>query len=103
MTAILWTPQARDDLAAVHEFISRESTHYAHLVVRGLLASVTRLADFPGSGRIVPEFRRPDLREVLWQSYRIVYRHVPSAGQVQILTVFRSERLFPGLREGGAV
>lgn len=101
MTAVLWTPQARDDLAAIHEYISRESPHYATLVVRGLLQAVGRLAEFPESGRVVPELRNPVIREVLWQSYRLVYRHRADADQVQILLVFRTERLFPGLREGG--
>ena len=95
MTAVLWTPHSQEDLAAIHAFIARESEHYAGLVVRELLQAVGRLADFPESGRIVPELSRPDVREVIWQSYRLVYRYDAAANSAQILTVFRSERLFP--------
>jgi plasmid stabilization system protein ParE len=59
-----------------------------------LIAAPERLAQFPESGRIVPELGRQDVREVLWRSYRIVYQFVPAADQVRILTVFRGERLF---------
>ena len=99
MTTVSWTPQARDDLAAIHEFIARESPHYADLVVRELIGAVARLADFPQSGRMVPELHRPDVREVLWHSYRLVYRHAEQAGEAHVLTVFRAERLLPALRQ----
>lgn len=33
-----------------------------------------RLADFPESGRSVPEFADPALRELLVSSYRVLYR-----------------------------
>jgi hypothetical protein len=39
------------------------------------LTSVTdQLQLFPEQGRIVPEYRNPDLREIIFQPYRIVYR-----------------------------
>jgi plasmid stabilization system protein ParE len=34
----------------------------------------TDLADFPEIGRMVPEFRQPNLREIICRSYRIIYR-----------------------------
>ena len=45
-----------------------------------------RLAEFPSSGRIVPEFGNRTMREVLWRSYRLVYRLADS--NVEIVTVF---------------
>jgi plasmid stabilization system protein ParE len=56
------------------------------------VAAVERLAVFPESGRIVPEFRDPALREVLWRNYRIVYRCRSRC--VEIVTVFHGARLF---------
>ena len=96
MTRVLWTPQARSDLRGIHEYISRDSRHYAALVVAELVGSVRRLRDFPESGRIVPERNDPALREVIWHNYRVVYRHVQATKEVQVLLVFRAERLFPG-------
>jgi len=71
---------------------------YAALLVERLFAAVDRLESFPESGRIVPEFQRRDLREVILGSYRIVYRL--HADRAVILTVFHGARLFPETVEG---
>ena len=38
------------------------------------MAVVESLSQFPQSGRSVPEYRNEDLREKIYQNYRIVYR-----------------------------
>ena len=45
------------------------------------------------SGRIVPEYRRQDLREVLQGNYRIVYLVRKDA--IEVVTVFEGHRLLP--------
>lgn len=47
----------------------------------------------PLSGRAVAELARDDVREVLLQKYRIVYRVFEK--EIHILTVFEGHRLFP--------
>jgi len=49
------------------------------------------LEQFPRSGRIVPEIRHDDIREVILQSYRIIYRVHPD--EVEILTIHHGARL----------
>ena len=100
MIAVLWTPEARQDLQGIYDYIANESPHYAGLVTDHIINAVGRLVQFPESGRIVPELKRTDVREVLWRSYRIVYR-LAAPDQAQVLTVFRSERLLPTLRSIG--
>jgi plasmid stabilization system protein ParE len=39
-----------------------------------LVSSVEKLDDAPRLGRIVPEFDREPLRELIFRGYRIVYR-----------------------------
>lgn len=95
MTALSWTIQASDDLAAIYAFIAQNSEHYALLTVRALIAAPEHLMQFPKAGRIVPELNRSDIREVFWRSYRIVYEYSAAADEIRILTVFRGERLFP--------
>jgi toxin ParE1/3/4 len=98
MTQLRWTPQAIEDLEAIHAYVARDSIRYASLLVERLFGAVERLTTFPESGRIVPEFQRKDLREVILGSYRIVYRlHDEHA---VILTVFHGARLFPKSVEG---
>ena len=98
MTPVRWTPQALEDLEAIRLYVARDSVQYAALLVERLFTAVDRLEAFPESGRIVPEFQRRDLREVIIGSYRIVYRL--HAERAVILTVFHGARLFPKTVEG---
>jgi len=43
---LLWTDQARDDLAAIHAFISQDSPDYASVIVAKLIAAAERLRAF---------------------------------------------------------
>jgi plasmid stabilization system protein ParE len=92
MTRIVWTLRAVENLEAIRTYIARSSERYAALHVERLFAAVDRLQQFPESGRVVPELQRPDMREVLVGSYRIVYLVGP--GVVHVLTVFHGARLF---------
>ncbi len=56
-----------------------------------VVAQVERLADFPESGRTVPEFGLAHLREIIHPPFRIVY-HLEK-NRVRIVRVWRSERL----------
>jgi len=56
-----------------------------------ILAQVERLADFPESGRTVPEFGVANLREMIRAPFRIVYRLDQS--RVRVVRVWRGERL----------
>jgi toxin ParE1/3/4 len=60
-------------------------------LLRELFSQVERLADFPESGRIVPEFGSAHLREIIHPPFRIVYRQ--DKNRVSIVRVWRSERL----------
>lgn len=60
-------------------------------LVGEVVAQVERLADFPESGRIVPEFELPNLREIIYPPFRIVYR--VDAARIRIIRVWRSERM----------
>jgi len=62
-------------------------------LTQALLGRIEQLEQFPLSGRQVPEFDQPSLRELIEAPYRIVYRLVGSA--VQVLRIWRSERLLP--------
>jgi toxin ParE1/3/4 len=89
-----WTERAQNDLAAIDAFVSRDSPAYASVVVRKLLAAVDRLHYFPESGRFVPEFANPSVREVVQPPYRIVYRIVSDL-EIHVLTVHHGAQRFP--------
>ena len=76
MITVWWTERAQDDLAAIHAFVSQNSPHYATVVVDRLITAVDQIPAFPVSGRAVPEFDNPSVREIIRKPYRIVYRLV---------------------------
>lgn len=93
MTEVRWTEQAVENLAAIKAFIGQESPAYALAVVGRLYQAVGQLAQFPDSGRIVPEQTRSEIRELVRPLYRIVYRRRPDL--VEIVLVFRSSLPLP--------
>jgi len=69
---LFWTEQACSDLAAIRAFVNQDSAHYASVIISRLIAATDRLIQFPESGRAVPEFENPSIREVVHRPYRIV-------------------------------
>jgi plasmid stabilization system protein ParE len=89
-TEIEWTRRARRDLLEIGDLIARDKPGVASSWVRRLIDAVERIALFPSSGRAVPELDRPDIREVIFENYRIV--DLVGKGRISILTVFESHR-----------
>jgi len=83
---------AEDDLRGILAWLSsQQAPEVGASMVVAIIEQVERLAAFPDSGRIVPEFETPWLREVQLPPYRIVYRHEDAV--VTVVRVWRSERL----------
>jgi plasmid stabilization system protein ParE len=80
-----------EDVEDIKSFIKRGSPRYAQMVAERIVEAAERLREFPKSGRVVPEFGRDDVREVLWGNYRIVHRVGES--HADILTVYHGARL----------
>jgi plasmid stabilization system protein ParE len=92
--ALFWTKRARGDLASIRVFIEQDSPYFADVVIGRLFIATDRLAEFPESGREVPEFPDSGLREIVHHPYRIVYRLVGNDA-VHILTVHHGARRLP--------
>ena len=88
---------AEDDLAdIVAWYTTQDVPSVGRRLVTAVFDRVVQLAMFPDSGRVVPEFNTPWLRELELPPYRIVYRRDDTV--VTIVRVWRSERLMdPGL------
>ena len=90
---VVWSETATNDLDGIVLYIGRSSPRYAAVVVSRIIMAAGRLADFPESGRIVPELGDAAVREVIHGPYRIIYELRGDA--VEVVTVFRASRLFP--------
>lgn len=95
MAQVVWSPSSLSDLAAIAEFIARDSSHYAGLFVQRIVAHVEKVKDLPKSGRIVPEYGREDLREFIFGNYRIAYRF--RGDLIEVAAVVHGARQMPDL------
>jgi plasmid stabilization system protein ParE len=82
---VVWSALALERVVEIGEFIARDRPQAAADWIEGVFESTGRLARFPKSGRPVPESARTDLREIIYGSYRVIYRTDPE--YVVILTV----------------
>ena len=90
---IQWSPLAIERVAEIAAFIAEDNPCAAEKWVRAAFARVGQLRQFPKSGRRIPESPRPDLRELVWGNYRIVYRR--EARRISILTVRHVKQILP--------
>lgn len=89
---IVWAPLAADRASEIAVYLARESPEAASRWFRQVLSKVAPLRRFPNRGRQVPEMRRPDIREVVFPPYRILYR--VEKEQIVILTIRHGRQLF---------
>lgn len=95
---LIWSPSARLDLKDIAAFIAEDSPSAANRFVRSLFQVVERLADFPESGRIVPEFGETNIREVIRKPCRIVYRIRHRKRTIEIARVWHAARGTPEIK-----
>ncbi|MFZ0292233.1 MAG: type II toxin-antitoxin system RelE/ParE family toxin [Candidatus Sulfotelmatobacter sp.] len=88
---VVWSPRAVADVEAIATYIAADSSFYANAVVRKILATTKSLAQFPMSGRKVPEFDDESIREWIVYSYRIIYHVEPH--QVTVAAVIHGRRM----------
>ena len=90
---IHWTNRALDHLLAIHEYVAQNSAIYANRLIDRLTRRSEQIGLFPQSGRMVPEYKRSDIREVIERPYRIIYR--VKEDQIDILSVVHSAQQLP--------
>ncbi len=89
---IKWTQEALERLIDIEGFISIDSPERAAKFVDELIEHAEKvLTGKIRLGRMVPEISNPDIRELIFKKYRIVYRIVKN--NIEILTVFEGHRL----------
>jgi len=72
--SILFTPTAREQFLAALAYIAADDPAAARRLRDRAEESLSRLADHPESGRVLPEFPDLPFREVVVSPYRFFYR-----------------------------
>jgi toxin ParE1/3/4 len=93
---VIWAESARAALDEVVTYIAQDSRDQAIKVLTRALEAAASLETLPDRGRIVPELREPDLRELFVFRYRLMYR--VAAEQVRIVAFVHSARDFASWR-----
>ena len=85
-----WSETAAAQLEAIYEYIGHASPGYARVLVDKITRKSEQIQMFPLAGRVVPEIRKKQIREVFESSYRVIY-HIRSDG-IEVLAVLHGAR-----------
>lgn len=78
MASIRWSPQASREFIEILNYIGKD------------IIAVEKLAKYNRIGRIVPETNDPSIRELIFKSYRIIYRIKEDL--IEIISIFHGSR-----------
>ena len=75
MVSIEWTKDAEFDFDQILAYLSNASSQYASNFYEKVHDALLNLDQFPKMGRRVPESSNEEDRELIIQSYRLIYRY----------------------------
>ena len=90
---IKWSPLAIERVTEIALYIAEDKPMASDKWVVSIFKTVEKLSAFPKSGRIVPEFGRDEIRELMYGNYRIIYQ--VSSSLIEILTVRHGSQILP--------
>ncbi len=90
---INWSPLAIDRASEIAEYIAQDKPAAAEKWISTVFSKVEQLKSSPEIGRIVPEIRNDQFRELIYGNYRIVYRIEKE--QISILTIRHGKQILP--------
>jgi toxin ParE1/3/4 len=90
---VRWSSKALSALAAIRDYIERDSTANSVHVGRQITTAARRAGSYPLSGRVIEQWKNPNLREVIAGSYRVMYHVVP--GKIKVFDVRHTRRRVP--------
>ena len=92
---VIISPSARADLEGIVRYVAAHNTDAAARIGYELITRAENLANFPEMGRVVPEFNRADLREVICRSYRVIHRLRRREQRIDIVRFWHGARGVP--------
>jgi toxin ParE1/3/4 len=90
---IIWSPLAVDRASEIADYIAQDKPSAAEKWINRVFSKVEQLRSSPEIGRLVPEIRNNQFRELVYGNYRIIYRIEKK--QVSILTVRHGRQILP--------
>lgn len=91
MATVIWSDIATDDLRDIYNYIAQNSIQYAENTFARITNRTRALASHPRMGRMVPEFEKDMVRELIEGDYRVIYR-LESEELISISRIWHSSR-----------
>ena len=98
MAEVHWSQRAERDLREIEDFIRADSAQAARELIDRLVAAAKQLEQFPQLGRVISELNRPDRRELIVGSYRLMYGLSPNG--IVVRRVIHGARDVRGILRG---
>jgi len=90
---VIFTDRFLDRVEECTDYIALDHVPTAIKWARGVFEQCQKLGDQPESGRIVPEFGRPEIKEVIHGNYRLVYEI--KTNQIDMLAIWHTRQMLP--------
>ena len=71
---IIWSPLAIEQVQDIASYIALDKPIVAVQWAEKIFNSVDLLSEQPNSGRVVPEISRKEIRELVLENYRLIYK-----------------------------
>ncbi len=92
---VIWTKEALERLQDVKHYleVQQYSPAAANDQILRILARESQIGEMPLSGRVVPDYKHPKIRELMENPYRIIYRITDKV--VYVVSVVHQRQLLP--------
>jgi len=90
---IIWSPLAIERASEIAEYIAQDKPSAAENWIDVIFSKIDKLISSPEIGRIVPEIKNSQFRELIYGNYRIIYRIEKK--QISILTIRHGMQILP--------
>ncbi|TSA45327.1 MAG: type II toxin-antitoxin system RelE/ParE family toxin [Deltaproteobacteria bacterium] len=90
---IIWSPLAIERASEIADYIAQDKPSAAEKWINTVFSKVEQLKSSPEIGRVVPEMRNDQFRELIYGNYRIIYRIEKT--QISILTIRHGKQILP--------
>lgn len=93
MAKVKWLKVANNDLFQIYNYIYENSIYYSIKTINDIVNLTNYLEFSPYMGRKIPEFNEQNKRELIYKSYRILYKI--ESDTVFIRRIWHSARKLP--------
>jgi plasmid stabilization system protein ParE len=90
---IIWSPLAIERASEIAEYIAQDKPSAAENWIDTIFSKIDKLKSSPEIGRIVPEIKNNQFRELIYGNYRIIYRIEKT--QISILAIRHGMQILP--------